>query len=150
MSYFNICPDCGAYLDPGECCDCLLNSLDNIYRTSAVEDPDLGKVPLYTLTEPTPAERKHKVMETNRHSFENTHHRQPRSDFELLLWVYNNTYEHDGRRRLIEYLESAGEAEKVDQMRRINSKQIRITKILTRAGERELDLIYEFANALTL
>lgn len=22
MAYFNICPECGAYLDPGEPCDC--------------------------------------------------------------------------------------------------------------------------------
>ncbi len=22
MAYYNICPDCGAYLDPGEPCDC--------------------------------------------------------------------------------------------------------------------------------
>lgn len=22
MSYFNICPDCGSHLDPGEKCDC--------------------------------------------------------------------------------------------------------------------------------
>lgn len=22
MAYYNICPDCGAHLDPGESCDC--------------------------------------------------------------------------------------------------------------------------------
>lgn len=22
MAYYNVCPDCGAYLDPGEPCDC--------------------------------------------------------------------------------------------------------------------------------
>lgn len=22
MAYYNICPDCGAHLDPGETCDC--------------------------------------------------------------------------------------------------------------------------------
>lgn len=22
MAYYNICPDCGAHLDPGEACDC--------------------------------------------------------------------------------------------------------------------------------
>ena len=22
MAYYNICPECGAYLDPGEVCDC--------------------------------------------------------------------------------------------------------------------------------
>ena len=22
MGYYKICPDCGAYLDPGESCDC--------------------------------------------------------------------------------------------------------------------------------
>lgn len=23
MAYYNICPECGAYLDPGETCDCV-------------------------------------------------------------------------------------------------------------------------------
>lgn len=26
MAYYHICPDCGAYLDPDEPCDCNLNS----------------------------------------------------------------------------------------------------------------------------
>lgn len=29
MSYFVICPDCGANLDPGEQCDCKHNAVDN-------------------------------------------------------------------------------------------------------------------------
>lgn len=32
MSYYRICPHCGAHLDPGEVCDCILTEVCNEAR----------------------------------------------------------------------------------------------------------------------
>lgn len=35
MSYWHVCPHCGAYLDPGEKCDCMQE-----IKPAAAEDPE--------------------------------------------------------------------------------------------------------------
>ncbi len=37
MSYYRICPDCGAHLDPGEVCDCRDAEKAHVSATNADE-----------------------------------------------------------------------------------------------------------------
>ncbi len=37
MSYFDICPRCGAHLDPGETCDCQLNDEEGMSHENGAE-----------------------------------------------------------------------------------------------------------------
>lgn len=34
MAYYNICPDCGAHLDPGEQCDCKDRIEENVRKSA--------------------------------------------------------------------------------------------------------------------